>query len=112
MFAQPVVTVWLSSAEYDALRSLPGRDLSKRRYYDEQNDECAGLVISIDVFQGELEGLILCETETESLDAWQAAQFPQYARREVTEDRFFTGGSLCRPNRLQIEPAIRRAFSQ
>jgi len=34
-FAQPVVSIWLSVAEYEALASLPGRDLSKRRYYDE-----------------------------------------------------------------------------
>jgi CYTH domain-containing protein len=104
MFAQPVVSIWLSPAEYEALKSLPGRDLSKRRYYD----ECGGLVLSIDVFQGELDGLILCETESESLDALRAVRLPQYARREVTEDRFFTGGSLCRANRLQIEAAVRR----
>jgi CYTH domain-containing protein len=103
MFAQPVVSVWLSPSEYEALKSLPGRDLSKRRYYDES----PGLVFSIDVFQGELDGLILCEIESESLDALRAARFPQYARWEVTEDRFFTGGSLCRANRLQVEAAIR-----
>src|ERR1700685_1140091 len=48
----PLVSVSLSPSEYEALKSLPGRDLSKRRYYD----ECDGLVFSIDVFQGELDG--------------------------------------------------------
>lgn len=102
MFAQPVVSVWLSLPEYEALARLPGCGLTKRRYYE----ECDGLVFSIDVFHGELDGLILCETESESLDALCAACFPQYARWDVTEDRFFTGGSLCRAARSQVEAAI------
>jgi CYTH domain-containing protein len=104
MFAQPIISVWLSLAEYEELASLPGRNLSKRRYYDEYD----GLVFSIDVFQGKLDGLILCETESESLDALRAVRFPQYARWEVTEDRFFTSGSLCRAEWLEIEAAIGR----
>lgn len=104
MFAQPVVSVWLSAAEYEGLRNLPGRDLLKRRYYDEFD----GLVFSIDVFQGKLDGLILCETESDSIDALRAVRFPQYARWEVTEDRFFTGGSLCRAEWPEVEAAIGR----
>ena len=107
MFAQPVVSVHLSLAEYEALTSLPGRYLSKRRYYGEYR----GLVFSIDVFQGKLDGLILCETESESLDALQAVRFPDYARREVTEDRFFTGGRLCRAEWPQVETAISNYLS-
>ena len=75
-FAQPVVSVWLSSAEYEALRSVAGYSVSKRRYYDEQD----GLVFSIDVFYGELDGLILCETESASLETLCAVRFPLYAR--------------------------------
>jgi adenylate cyclase len=102
MFAQPIVSIWLSLAEYEALKSLPGRDLSKRRYYDEYG----GLVFAIDVFHGKLDGLILCETESESLDALQAVRFPDYARWEVTEDTLFTGGSLCRAEWPEVEAAI------
>ena len=102
MFAQPIVSTWLSVTEYEALRSLPGRDLSKRRCCDEY----CGVVFAIDVFHGNLEGLILCEAECESFDALQAVRFPDYARWEVTEDRFFTGGSLCRAEWPQIEAAI------
>src|ERR1700722_19886175 len=40
VFAQPIVSVRLSIAEYEALASLPGHDLSKRRFYN----ECDGLV--------------------------------------------------------------------
>ena len=99
VFAQPIVSVGLSVAEYETLASLPGHDLSKRRFYN----ECDGLVFSVDVFLGKLEGLILCETESESLDALHAARFPEYARWEVTTDPFFTGGSLCRADWPEVE---------
>jgi CYTH domain-containing protein len=102
MCAQPIVSIWLSLAEYDALKGLPGHDLSKRRYFDEYD----GLVFSVDVFHGKLEGLILCETESESLDALQAVRFPDYARWEVTENQLFTGGFLCRAQWPRIEAAI------
>jgi CYTH domain-containing protein len=108
MFAQPIVSIWLSPAEYEVLTSLPGRDLSKTRYYD----EFLGRVFSIDVFRGKLDGLILCETESESADALGAACFPPYARWEVTENPFFAGGSLCRAERPEVEDAIRRTKVQ
>ena len=103
-FAQPVVSVWLSSEEYEALSGLPGHSVSKRRYYDERD----GLIFSIDVFHGELDGLILCETESESLAGLSAVRFPPYERWEVTEDVFFTGGFLCRAGRPHLEAAIAR----
>jgi hypothetical protein len=58
------------------------------------------------VFHGKLDGLILCETESESIEALQAVRFPDNARWEVTEDRFFTGASLCRAEWPQVEAAI------
>ncbi len=104
-FAQPVVSVWLSEAEYEALKSLDGHNISKRRHYHERD----GLVFSIDVFQGELDGLILCETESDSVDSLHAIRFPEYARCEVTRDPFFNGGSLCRAEQPQLAAAIAHA---
>ena len=102
LFSQPVVSVWLSAPEYDALAMLPNYALSKRRYYN----ECDGAVFSIDVFHGKLNGLVICETECESLDALRATSFPLYARWEVTEDSFFTGGSLSRADQAHLEAAM------
>lgn len=96
--AQPIVSIWLSAAEHDALRALPGFELRKRRYYDEG----AGAVFGIDVFEGELEGLILCEAEVDSAAARGQLAIPGYALHEVTEDPFFTGGSLCRTRRHEL----------
>lgn len=77
---------------------MPGNRLRKTRYYHIHQDR----VFSIDVFEGELEGLILCETEAEGLEELMAIQPPAYARYEVTEDLFFTGGNLCRTTRAEL----------
>jgi CYTH domain-containing protein len=59
-------------------------------------------VFSIDVFEGELEGLVLCETEAESLEDLMSAEQPTFVSHEVTEDSFFQGGSLCRTPRADL----------
>ena len=102
--AQPITTIWLSSSEYKSLLNLPGHDLAKRRYYDEYQ----GVVFSIDEFQDELSGLVLCESEAASLELLRQTRFPEYARWEVTADAFFTGGSLCRTTALDMASAVAR----
>ena len=59
-------------------------------------------MFSIDVFEGELDGLLLCETEAEGLEELLSIQPPVYAMHEVTEDLFFTGGNLCRTTRAHL----------
>lgn len=59
-------------------------------------------MFSIDVFEGELEGLVLCETEAAGLAELMAVEPPAYAKQEVTEDPFFTGGNLCRTTRADL----------
>ena len=90
-YFQMITSIILSSDEYRMFDSLAGSFLKKTRYYHNYR----GQVFSIDVFEGELNGLILCETERDSLEALMSAEFPIYAKREVTEDSFFTGGNLC-----------------
>jgi CYTH domain-containing protein len=90
--------ILLSPREYELFDSLPGYRLRKVRHY--HNDR--GRVFSIDVFEGELEGLFLCEAEAEGLDELMAIEPPAYAQREVTEDPFFTGGNLCRMTRTDL----------
>ena len=109
MFARPVVSTWLSELEFESLCQLDGFGLSKTRHYHEWN----GVVFSIDVFEGELRGLILCETEEAgSIDELRAVRFPDYARWEVTEDEFFTGGRLCRSSRDELNLEIKRVMNR
>ena len=90
--------ILLSPGEHALLDSIEGYRLKKTRYYHNY----LGSIFSIDVFEGELDGLILCETEAESLEELMLASPPDYAKREVTEDPFFTGGNLCRISRPDL----------
>ena len=90
--AQPIVSVFLSRDEYDALLGLPGDELVKTRRYD----EIGGVLFSVDVFEGAHAGLILCEAEADSADALGHIVPPPYVSREVTHEVAYTGGELAR----------------
>lgn len=88
----PIVNTYLNSSEYEGLNQLPGNKIFKRRYIYQSGEDRFGL----DIFQGELEGLILCEIEKESLDSLLSVEIPHFAAIEVTKDEFFQGGNLCK----------------
>ena len=90
--------ILLSPEEFGLFEGLAGYRLNKTRYYHRSS----GQVFSLDRFEGELEGLVLCETEAEGLDELMRIELPAFATREVTEDPFFTGGNLCRTTRADL----------
>ena len=98
-FYQTISRILLSPDEYSLFSSLEGDRLKKVRYYHQY----LGRIYSIDVFEGELNGLVLCETEAENLEKLMAAEPPAYAKYEVTTDPFFNGGNLCRTRRTELE---------
>lgn len=94
----PIVNIYLTELEHEALARLPGAWLRKRRRRVEG--------FSVDQFQGPLEGLLLCEAEAASREAVLALAFPAWAREEVTEDPFFTGGNLCRVSAAELRARL------
>jgi len=98
-FYQTISRILLSPDEYELISGLEGDRLKKVRYYHIH----LGQVFSIDVFEGEHEGLVLCETEAENLEELMSAEPPPYAKYEVTTDPFFRGGNLCRTRRAELQ---------
>jgi CYTH domain-containing protein len=90
-YFRTISRILLSPDEYELLDGLEGNGLKKTRYYHNYLD----WVFSIDVFEDELEGLILCETEADSLEELMSIEPPAFVVGEVTEDSFFDGGNLC-----------------
>lgn len=88
----------LSTKEFEVFNTLDGDYLQKNRYFHNFN----GRFFSIDVFEGELGGLVLCETEANSFEELMTIEFPEYAKYEVTEDSFFDGGNLCAATRAEL----------
>ncbi|MCB9136532.1 MAG: hypothetical protein H6636_13990 [Anaerolineales bacterium] len=84
-----ITNIYLNEAEFQFLACLEGPTLRKRRYpYPYQ-----GKTYSIDVFEGTLHGLILCELEFDEQTPAHL-EIPPFAAREVTHDPTFTGGHL------------------
>jgi CYTH domain-containing protein len=97
-YFRTISRILLSPSEYGLFAGLEGHRLDKTRYYHRSS----GQVFSLDLFAGELAGLVLCETEAEGLGELMRIEFPSFATREVTEDPFFTGGHLCRTTRADL----------
>jgi CYTH domain-containing protein/predicted enzyme related to lactoylglutathione lyase len=88
----------LSPMEYEFISVLEGDRISKARYYHFHR----GHVFAIDEFQGDLAGLVLCEVEAVGIEELMRIEPPEYAQVEITEDPFFTGGTLCRTSRDEL----------
>ena len=97
-YFRTISRILLSPSEYELLDSLEGDRLNKTRYYQ----RFRGRVFSIDVFEDELAGLVLCETEADGLEDLMSAEPPSFAKHEVTSDAFFEGGNLCRTTRADL----------
>lgn len=95
----PIVNIYLSEVEHAILSCLPGRPIRKRRYRVAWGDS----TFAVDIFEGALMGLVLCEMEAESPDDVRLAAFPPWAAREVTDDPFFAGGNLARATAAELK---------
>lgn len=85
-----ITNLYLTPHEYGLLSTLGGLELRKRRYRYPYLEH----VIAIDVFEGQLAGLILAEVEFTTDDAMAEFQPPSFCTAEVTDDPFFRGGHL------------------
>jgi CYTH domain-containing protein len=90
-----VTSMCLAEHEHRLLAQLPANPLSKTRY--------SVPPFGIDVFAGELEGLILAEAEFNSASDAEALVLPSFVLHEVSADDRFTGGRLARASRAEVE---------
>ena len=71
-------------ANFDALWPLTGgRQVLKTRYFIPLGD----LTVELDVYEGDLDGLVTAEVEFASEDAALAFEAPAWLGRDVTEDK-------------------------
>ena len=84
-------TIPLTRDEFEELASIKGKRVSKNRYlYTEGNHVC-----EIDVFQGDLKGLVLVDVEFKSNKEKSEFQQPAWLLKDVTQEEFIAGGMLC-----------------
>jgi len=88
-----ITSIYLPEDEFAVLAaSLEGQRIRKTRH---RLHAPPGVVLSVDVFEGQLAGLILAEAELESDSAASAFAPPPFALREVTDEVEYTGGWLA-----------------
>jgi CYTH domain-containing protein len=85
-----MTNIYLTENEFALFLKLPATTLSKRRgkyaHLDRQ--------FSVDVFENEHAGLILCEIEL-AVDDVSALELPKFVEREVTYDEDYLGATLA-----------------
>ena len=86
-----LTSIYLSPEEFALMTGLPGVRLRKMRHRLAPID---GVTVSVDQFEGPLQGLILAEAEFDSADALAAFPTPDFAIREVTRDPRYNGAAL------------------
>ena len=96
--------MYLTEAEYNVMEALEGKVLKKKRY----PYTLPSYSLSIDVFEGRHQGLILAEMEVEKKAGDDELALPSFVLKDVTEDPFFTGGNLV----TMMDEEFRQGLSQ
>jgi CYTH domain-containing protein len=90
-----ITTIYLTRDEFCVFAQLSAKKLSKIRY--------SVPPFCIDVFEGELEGLLLAEAEFDSAADAEALRLPSFILQEVSADTRFSGGQLVRASRRDVQ---------
>jgi CYTH domain-containing protein len=90
-----ITSIYLAEEDFRVLTQLPAKKLRKVRY--------SVPPFGIDVFQDELEGLLLAEAEFDSEAEAESLILPPFILHEVSNDERFTGGRLVRASRHDIQ---------
>lgn len=90
-----ITSMYLTGDEFCVFAQLSAKKLSKIRY--------SVPPFGIDVFEGELEGLLLAEAEFDSAADADTLTLPSFILQEVSADTRFTGGQLVRASQRDIQ---------
>jgi CYTH domain-containing protein len=90
-FSRTIITnTYLNPAEADTLAIFEANEIRKNRYHF----EFEGRQFSVDMFLGDLFGLVLAEVSFDNDDELENFSPPPFALAEVTNNELFTGGRL------------------
>jgi CYTH domain-containing protein len=86
-----ITNTYLNALEAEVLSVFETNEIRKNRYYFEFD----GRKFSVDMFLGDLFGLVLAEVSFETDEELYDYQKPPFALVDVTNEPLFTGGRLC-----------------
>lgn len=86
-----ITNTYLNALEAETMSVFNSNEIRKNRYYF----EFEGRRFAIDMFLGDLFGLVLAETSFNNDEDLESFPKPAFVLAEVTNDPMFAGGSLC-----------------
>ncbi len=97
-------TIHLTKEEYAVLSKLPGKRFRKIRYYCSHE----GRTAEIDVYQDNLNGLVLIDFEFKTREEKDAFEMPDFCLAEVTQSKEFAGGFMAGRTYEQMEAYLKK----
>ncbi len=88
---QMEITIPLHEREFNELNKIEGKRIQKTRFYYKEGD----VNYEIDVFRGNLSGLVLVDVEFVSNKAKEDFNMPSWCLADVTQEVCIAGGMLC-----------------
>jgi CYTH domain-containing protein len=86
-----ITNTYLNALEAETLSVFDTNEIRKNRYTFEHEGQKFG----IDMFLGDLFGLVMAEVSFETDEELENFRKPRFALAEVTNEELFTGGRLC-----------------
>ncbi|HEX6729133.1 MAG TPA: hypothetical protein VF074_03940 [Pyrinomonadaceae bacterium] len=86
-----ITNTYLNALEADVLAVFNSNEIRKNRY----KFEFEGRTFGVDMFLGDLFGLVLSEVSFETDEELDSFSKPPFALADVTNEPLFTGGRLC-----------------
>ena len=97
-----ITNIYLNALEAETLGMFDANEIRKNRYpFDFE-----GRRFSVDMFLGDLFGLVLAEVGFDNDEEMDGYPKPPFAIAEVTNNELFTGGKLCGLTFADIREAI------
>ena len=97
-----ITNTYLNALEAETLSIFNTNEIRKNRYYF----EFEGRKFAVDMFLGDLFGLVLAEVSFDTDEELDRYHKPPFALADVTDDPVFTGGRLCELNFAEVRQHI------
>jgi len=99
-----ITSIYLSATEADTLAMFNANEIRKNRYYLDYE----GKKFSVDMFLGELFGLVLAEVGFDTDEELESFPKPDFALADVTNNEIFSGGHLSEATLADVKDEIER----
>lgn len=100
-----ITNTYLNAIEAETLAIFDANEIRKNRY----KFEFAGHKFSIDMFLGDLFGLVLAEVSFDTDEELDSFPLPPFALADVTNNEIFTGGKLSQLTFADVTDEITRS---